>query len=63
MARRYVRHKPLRISKGICKQCGKEFTFYASAQKGLFCSYQCYGKWKTGRKLPKWLVEKIHIDN
>lgn len=32
-----------------CKNCGKEFYYYKSDSKGIFCSKSCYGEYKDSK--------------
>lgn len=52
--------------KCVCKWCGKEFEVRPSAitaNRGVFCSKECYGKWqsenKTGRNNPSYRGGKV----
>ena len=41
-------------NKSFCKTCNKEFNFYISNSKGIFCSKKCFGKFYSGRNNHNW---------
>lgn len=53
------------MTTGTCKQCSKEFRFYPSSKKGLFCSRKCSGKYNSDNKLleaklnPVWKGDSV----
>lgn len=45
---------------GVCKVCGKEFTYFPSNSDEIFCSQECYHKWFRGKNHAKH-KEKIRV--
>lgn len=41
-------------NKSFCKYCNKEFHFYISNSKGVFCSKNCFGKYYSGKNNHNW---------
>ncbi len=37
----------MEVKTGICRVCGKEFSYIAKSNRRLYCSPECIRKWKT----------------
>ena len=46
--------------KFVCNQCKKDFKNRPSREQiHRFCSKRCYGNWKIGKKIPRYIANKI----